>query len=89
MNLLDDFIIGKTNNFTIKKTTQTTQTNSINIKKPIIWQIYHSNFNKQTYLKNIHIPIHTTNSPDMFFNEYLNYFTRTKWVLLFIVLIIL
>ncbi|OMH84653.1 Ceramide very long chain fatty acid hydroxylase SCS7 [Zancudomyces culisetae] len=47
--------------------------------KPLFKQIWNSNFSKEFYLEQVHIPRHLPGPATFFENEYLEIFTRTPW----------
>ncbi|ESK96363.1 inositolphosphorylceramide-b c-26 hydroxylase [Moniliophthora roreri MCA 2997] len=51
----------------------------IDLRKPMLRQVWEANFSKQYYLRQIHQPRHVPESARMFGPDYLEVFTRTNW----------
>ncbi|KAL0576079.1 fatty acid alpha-hydroxylase [Marasmius crinis-equi] len=51
----------------------------IDLRKPLLRQVWEANFSKQYYLRQIHQPRHVPEPARMFGPSYLEVFTRTKW----------
>ncbi|KAJ1559928.1 fatty acid alpha-hydroxylase, partial [Nowakowskiella sp. JEL0078] len=53
--------------------------NFIDIFKPMLPQVWNSNFSKEFYLKEVHIPRHRSGSAPIFPNQYLELLSLTPW----------
>ncbi|KAF9266064.1 oxidoreductase [Marasmius fiardii PR-910] len=51
----------------------------IDLRKPLIRQVWEGNFSKHYYLRQIHQPRHVSETARMFGPSYLEVFTRTQW----------
>ncbi|KAJ8087261.1 fatty acid alpha-hydroxylase [Marasmius tenuissimus] len=51
----------------------------IDLRKPLLRQVWEANFSKQYYLRQIHQPRHVPEPARMFGPSYLEVFTRTQW----------
>ncbi|KAF8873462.1 oxidoreductase [Mucidula mucida] len=51
----------------------------IDLRKPLLRQVWEANFSKSFYLKQIHQPRHLAQSARLFGPDYLEVFTRTAW----------
>ncbi|KAG8869239.1 fatty acid alpha-hydroxylase, partial [Serendipita sp. 405] len=55
------------------------QTEFLDLRKPLIRQMWEGNFSKSFYLQQVHQPRHLADSARLFGPEYLEIFTKTKW----------
>ncbi|KZT41600.1 oxidoreductase [Sistotremastrum suecicum HHB10207 ss-3] len=51
----------------------------LDLRKPLLRQVWESNFSKAFYLQQVHQPRHLAQSARLFGPEYLEVFTRTSW----------
>ncbi|KAJ3072567.1 fatty acid alpha-hydroxylase, partial [Quaeritorhiza haematococci] len=51
----------------------------IDVRKPMLWQVWTGGYSKEFYLKQVHIPHHTKDSAPIFGHPYLEVFTKTAW----------
>jgi 4-hydroxysphinganine ceramide fatty acyl 2-hydroxylase len=51
----------------------------IDLKRPILSQVWNGNYSKKFYLHQVHIPRHVKDSAPIFGNKYLEIFTKTPW----------
>lgn len=51
----------------------------IDTSKPMLQQILKGNYSKEFYVQQIHIPRHTTDSPPIFVNPYLDLLSKCYW----------
>jgi len=51
----------------------------VDIDKPMLEQVWSGGFTKEFYLEQVHLPRHTTTSPPIFSQPYLEPFTKTSW----------
>ncbi|KAF9041278.1 oxidoreductase [Panaeolus papilionaceus] len=51
----------------------------LDLRKPLIRQVWEANFSKSYYLKQVHQPRHLKESARLFGPSYLEMFTRTEW----------
>ncbi|CCA71829.1 related to fatty acid hydroxylase [Serendipita indica DSM 11827] len=55
------------------------QSSFLDLRKPLIRQVWESNWSKSFYLQQVHQPRHLAHSARLFGPEYLEIFTKTKW----------
>jgi len=51
----------------------------LDLRKPLLRQVWNANFSKSYYLKQVHQPRHVLEPARLFGPSYLEFFTRTKW----------
>ncbi|KAF9518007.1 hypothetical protein BS47DRAFT_1338898 [Hydnum rufescens UP504] len=51
----------------------------LDLTKPLLRQLWESNFSKEFYLQQVHQPRHVTKTARLFGPDYLEVFTRTEW----------
>jgi 4-hydroxysphinganine ceramide fatty acyl 2-hydroxylase len=75
--MLQEYYIGDLN--TSQKETVQKSKPFIDMTKPMLWQVWSSNFSKEEYVKQVHIPRHTKGTAPLFGSPYLEVFSKTKW----------
>lgn len=78
--MLQDYYIG-TLDKTIHHSTETIKEPKtfIDIKRPMLSQLWNANYSKEFYLRQVHIPRHTKESAPLLGVPTLDFFTRTAW----------
>ncbi|KAJ7600870.1 oxidoreductase [Mycena floridula] len=51
----------------------------LDLRKPLLRQVWESNFSKSYYMQQVHQPRHVANSARLFGPDYLEMFTKTAW----------
>ena len=86
--MLKDYCIGNVNSSTSKIQSETTHSESllskrsndfIDTSRPMLQQLLKGNFTKEFYVEQIHIPRHTSDSPPIFANPYLDLLSKCYW----------
>ncbi|OAJ39386.1 hypothetical protein BDV3_005221 [Batrachochytrium dendrobatidis] len=89
-DVLEDFYIGevvqsqRTKKSLVNDTTASNKSVDpfIDIHKPMVYQVWTSNWSKSYYLKMVHIPRHAKHTAPFFGSKYLEVFTTTPWWLI-------
>lgn len=55
------------------------KTQFLDLRQPLLWQMWQANFSKSYYLKQVHQPRHLKHSARLFGPDILEMFTRTVW----------
>ncbi|GBE87411.1 oxidoreductase [Sparassis latifolia] len=70
----DDFVPENTDT-----TADFEKTHFLDLRQPLLRQVWEANFSKSYYLQQVHQPRHTPESPRLFGPDYLEIFSRTAW----------
>ncbi|GJJ77871.1 4-hydroxysphinganine ceramide fatty acyl 2-hydroxylase [Entomortierella parvispora] len=58
------------------------KTKFLDLSKPLLWQLWNSDFSKAFYLEQVHIPRHLSRPAQIFGAPYLEVFTKTPWYMI-------
>ena len=58
------------------------KTKFLDLSKPLLWQLWNSDFSKAFYLEQVHIPRHLSRPARIFGAPYLEVFTKTPWYMI-------
>lgn len=76
--MLEEYCIGYLEDSDTKPTEK--KDTFIDVTKPMLLQVWNGNFTKDVYVKQVHIPRHTKNSPPIFGGP-LELLSKTPWVI--------
>jgi 4-hydroxysphinganine ceramide fatty acyl 2-hydroxylase len=77
--MLEEYYIGTLEGIKESKKVKDNDQPFIDFHKPMLSQVWNGNFTKEQYVKQVHIPRHSTFSAPIFEAPYFEVFSKTQW----------